>query len=148
MSGSIIFITSCLMKRKRSIYLYPAGNTRIEPIGVVIFASAMFVATFQVFFFVLLELVFDFCCFWLDYCGGYSKNHFSFFGNPRCGCSARLVDDWNCFGHHRDKVSHVALLHRISLQIEFCACSRDRSYQVSVFVFIICCIAKFVEKVM
>lgn len=48
MSGSIIFITACLMKRKRSIYLYPAGNTRIEPIGVVIFASAMFVATFQI----------------------------------------------------------------------------------------------------
>ncbi len=48
MSGSIIFITSCLMKRKRSIYLYPAGNTRIEPIGVIIFASAMFVATFQI----------------------------------------------------------------------------------------------------
>ncbi len=48
MSGSIIFITSCVMKRKRSIYLYPAGNTRIEPIGVIIFAAAMFVATFQI----------------------------------------------------------------------------------------------------
>jgi divalent metal cation (Fe/Co/Zn/Cd) transporter len=45
MSGSIIFITSCLMKRKRNIYLYPAGNSRIEPIGVVIFASAMFVVS-------------------------------------------------------------------------------------------------------
>lgn len=47
-SGSIIFITSLLMKRRRSIYLYPAGNTRIEPIGIIIFASAMFVATFQI----------------------------------------------------------------------------------------------------
>ena len=48
MSGSIIFVTSCLMKRQRSPYLYPAGNTRIEPIGVLIFATAMFVATLQI----------------------------------------------------------------------------------------------------
>jgi cation diffusion facilitator family transporter len=48
MSGSIIFITSCCMRRQRSVYLYPAGNTRIEPIGVIIFASAMFVTTFVI----------------------------------------------------------------------------------------------------
>ena len=47
-SGSIIFITSCLMRKKSNVYLYPAGNTRIEPIGVLIFVSAMCVATLQV----------------------------------------------------------------------------------------------------
>lgn len=49
LSGSIIFITAWVMRgNKRTIYLYPAGNSRAEPIGIIIFASAMFVASFQI----------------------------------------------------------------------------------------------------
>ncbi len=37
-----------MRKNPRTVYLYPAGNSRVEPIGVIIFASAMFVASFQI----------------------------------------------------------------------------------------------------
>ncbi len=44
-----MFITACIMRKNpRTVYLYPAGNSRVEPIGVIIFASAMFVASFQI----------------------------------------------------------------------------------------------------
>lgn len=46
LSGFVIFFTSILQKRNEP-YLYPAGKRRIEPLGVIIFATAMFVATFN-----------------------------------------------------------------------------------------------------
>jgi len=46
LSGSIIFITNRI-QRKRNPYKYPAGNSRMEPLGIVVFASVMFTATLQ-----------------------------------------------------------------------------------------------------
>lgn len=39
---------SSFLQNPKTAYLYPAGNSRVEPIGVIIFASAMFVASFQI----------------------------------------------------------------------------------------------------
>ncbi|GAB1221694.1 hypothetical protein ENUP19_0083G0067 [Entamoeba nuttalli] len=45
-SGAVMFITALLM-RKRNIYKYPVGKKRMEPLGVIVFATAMFTATIQ-----------------------------------------------------------------------------------------------------
>jgi cation diffusion facilitator family transporter len=47
LSGLIIFITTCLM-RKKNPYEYPAGKSRLEPLGIVIFSTCMFTAAFQI----------------------------------------------------------------------------------------------------
>jgi len=49
LSGSIVFITNRMLQQKKgSLYLFPAGNSRVEPIGIIIFATAMFVAAVQI----------------------------------------------------------------------------------------------------
>ncbi|KAL7713708.1 Cation transporter [Entamoeba marina] len=45
-SGAVMFITSLLM-RKPNLKDYPVGKKRMEPLGVIVFATAMFTATIQ-----------------------------------------------------------------------------------------------------
>eukprot|EP01118_Nematostelium_gracile_P000532 TRINITY_DN1059_c0_g1_i1.p1 TRINITY_DN1059_c0_g1~~TRINITY_DN1059_c0_g1_i1.p1 ORF type:complete len:415 (+),score=98.47 TRINITY_DN1059_c0_g1_i1:84-1328(+) len=46
LSGSIIFVTNHLIKRKNP-YLYPAGKDRLEPLGIIVFSACMFTMTIQ-----------------------------------------------------------------------------------------------------
>eukprot|EP01090_Pellita_catalonica_P022720 TRINITY_DN893_c0_g1_i3.p1 TRINITY_DN893_c0_g1~~TRINITY_DN893_c0_g1_i3.p1 ORF type:complete len:461 (+),score=61.06 TRINITY_DN893_c0_g1_i3:297-1679(+) len=46
LSGIIIFATSWFIGRaSKQVYQYPGGTSRIEPLGIIIFATAMFTAT-------------------------------------------------------------------------------------------------------
>ena|SRR3990167_1510759 len=45
-SGAVIFVTDYLSKKTPESN-YPAGKSRFEPLGVLIFSAAMFTATFQ-----------------------------------------------------------------------------------------------------
>jgi cation diffusion facilitator family transporter len=48
LSGAIMFFTSWLMRKtERSRSLFPAGNRRIEPLGLIVFSAVMFTATLQ-----------------------------------------------------------------------------------------------------
>eukprot|EP01089_Gocevia_fonbrunei_P016677 TRINITY_DN5233_c0_g1_i4.p1 TRINITY_DN5233_c0_g1~~TRINITY_DN5233_c0_g1_i4.p1 ORF type:complete len:510 (-),score=108.38 TRINITY_DN5233_c0_g1_i4:36-1565(-) len=48
LSGLILFATSYVMGRAQGeVYAYPGGTSRIEPLGIIIFASCMFTATLQ-----------------------------------------------------------------------------------------------------
>jgi len=47
LAGSIIFVTNYFIKKKQ-VYLYPAGKSRIEPLGIIVFSSLMFSLSFQV----------------------------------------------------------------------------------------------------
>eukprot|EP01111_Echinosteliopsis_oligospora_P017692 TRINITY_DN776_c0_g1_i2.p1 TRINITY_DN776_c0_g1~~TRINITY_DN776_c0_g1_i2.p1 ORF type:complete len:451 (-),score=109.64 TRINITY_DN776_c0_g1_i2:38-1351(-) len=47
LSGSIIFFTAWAMKRTNQ-YEHPAGKTRLEPLGIIIFAACMFTAAIQI----------------------------------------------------------------------------------------------------
>jgi len=47
LAGSIIFVTNFFIKKKQ-VYLYPAGKSRIEPLGIIVFSSLMFSLSFQV----------------------------------------------------------------------------------------------------
>ncbi|BFU19227.1 cation transporter, putative [Entamoeba histolytica] len=45
-SGAVMFITALLMKKPNPIK-YPIGKKRMEPLGIIVFATAMFTATIQ-----------------------------------------------------------------------------------------------------
>ena len=45
-SGCVMFVTSLLMRKKNPLK-YPVGKKRMEPLGVIVFATAMFTATIQ-----------------------------------------------------------------------------------------------------
>lgn len=46
LSGSLIWITSVVTERARP-WDYPAGKSRFEPLGMIVFSSIMFSATLQ-----------------------------------------------------------------------------------------------------
>lgn len=46
LSGSLIWITSIVTERARP-WDYPAGKSRFEPLGMIVFSSIMFSATLQ-----------------------------------------------------------------------------------------------------
>jgi len=48
LSGLTIFLTYYITKSKSNFYKYPAGKSRVEPVGIIVFAACMFTATFQV----------------------------------------------------------------------------------------------------
>ena len=49
LSGAIIFFTHWLINRTKHSHQYPAGNGRIEPLGLIVFSAVMFTATLQLF---------------------------------------------------------------------------------------------------
>lgn len=46
LSGSLIWIASIIRERARP-WDYPAGKSRFEPLGMIVFSSVMFTATLQ-----------------------------------------------------------------------------------------------------
>lgn len=47
LSGAVLFVTRRAMDRT-DIYLYPQGKRRLEPVGVVVFATVMAISALQI----------------------------------------------------------------------------------------------------
>ncbi len=55
-SGSILFCTACAMK-KVDPYKFPSGKTRLEPLGIILFACVMGMAALQIIYTAVSRLI-------------------------------------------------------------------------------------------